>query len=141
MAEFEILKPLLGGILIGLASIILLLANGRIAGISGIFEGLLKPKAGEYLWRLLFVAGLMIGGFVMSVLVPERFDLLTNRTIGMIALGGLLVGLGVTVGCGCTSGHGICGISRFSRRSLVSVPIFIATGAVVVWLMNIYMGV
>jgi uncharacterized membrane protein YedE/YeeE len=141
LEEFEFLKPLLGGMLIGLASSILLLANGRIAGISGIFEGLLKPRTGEYLWRLLFVVGLMSGGLMMSIVMPERFDLITNRTIAMIGLGGLLVGLGVSVGSGCTSGHGICGISRFSRRSLVAVPTFMFAGAVVVWLINQYMSV
>jgi len=75
MSEFEVLKPLIGGMLIGLASAILMLTKGRIAGISGIFEGILMPKSGEISWRLFFISGLIIGGFAMSFVIPERFDL------------------------------------------------------------------
>ncbi|PCJ48461.1 MAG: YeeE/YedE family protein [Gammaproteobacteria bacterium] len=140
MSEFEVLKPLIGGMLIGLASAILMLTKGRIAGISGIFEGILMPKSGEISWRLFFISGLIIGGFAMSFVIPERFDLMTNRTIEMIGLGGLMVGFGVHIGCGCTSGHGVCGISRFSPRSFAAVPTFMGTGAVVVYLTNQYIG-
>jgi uncharacterized protein len=140
MTEFEIIKPLLGGILIGLSSAILMLVKGRIAGISGIFEGILRPKPGETLWRVIFILGLCIGGLTMSFLLPERFVLETNRSLQLIGLAGLLVGIGVHVGCGCTSGHGICGISRISTRSLVAVPTFMTVGAVVVWLVNQMIG-
>ncbi len=136
MAEYEIIKPLIGGMLIGLSAALLMLAKGRIAGISGIVEGVLRPKTGDIAWRVIFLAGLIIGGFVMSALLPERFDLTTNRTMGMTALAGILVGIGVHIGCGCTSGHGVCGISRISVRSLVAVPTFMGTGALVVWLVN-----
>lgn len=136
MAEFEVIKPLIGGMLIGLSAAILMITKGRIAGISGIVEGVLRPKAGDVAWRVVFLTGLVVGGLVMAMLLPERFDLTTNRTVGMTALAGILVGIGVHVGCGCTSGHGVCGISRMSIRSLVAVPTFIATGALMVWLVN-----
>ena len=141
MTEFEILKPLIGGMLIGLSSAILLLARGRIAGISGIFEGILRPKPGKTLWRVLFISGLSLGGFAMAMILPERFVLETNRSIETLGIAGLLVGFGVHIGCGCTSGHGICGISRISVRSLVAVPTFMGTGAFVVWLVNLYLSV
>lgn len=136
MTEFEIIKPLIGGMLIGLASAILMLGRGRIAGISGIFEGILRPTKGDFLWRVIFILGLSFGGLFMSFIMPERFNLESSRSLEMIGLAGLLVGIGVHIGCGCTSGHGICGISRFSVRSLVAVPTFMLSGAVVVWLIN-----
>lgn len=138
MVEFEVVKPLLGGVLIGLAASVLMLAKGRIAGISGIFEGLLRPKSGEILWRFLFIFGLLVGGLIMSLIQPERFNLDSNRSIEMIALAGVLVGFGVHIGCGCTSGHGICGISRISPRSLVAVPTFMSVGAIVVWAISFF---
>jgi len=138
MQDFEVIKPLLGGMVIGLSAALLMLARGRIAGISGIVEGVLRPRPGEVTWRLLFLGGIICGGLVLSFIMPERFVVDINRTMPMIALAGLLVGLGTHIGCGCTSGHGICGISRFSVRSLVAVPTFMTTGAVVVWLVNQY---
>jgi len=140
MAEFEVIKPLIGGMLIGLSAAVLMLTKGRIAGISGIVEGVLRPKSGDLMWRVIFLAGLLVGGMVMAMLLPERFDLTTNRTIQMTAVAGLMVGIGVHIGCGCTSGHGVCGISRISVRSLVAVPTFMGTGALVVWLVNQQLG-
>ncbi|MFT5520784.1 MAG: putative membrane protein YedE/YeeE [Enterobacterales bacterium] len=136
IAEFEIIKPLLGGVLIGFASALLMLSIGRIAGISGIVEGLLRPKTGDVFWRFLFILGLVFGGFVMSFIMPERYSLETGRSIEMIALAGLLVGVGVHLGCGCTSGHGVCGIGRISKRSFAAVPTFIGVGALVVWFLG-----
>ena len=92
--EFEIVKPLIGGTLIGLSSAILMLGAGRIAGISGILEGILRPKPNEFLWRVIFILGLCLGGFITSQFIPERFDLTTNRSFELIALAGLLVGVG-----------------------------------------------
>lgn len=140
MAEFEVLKPLLGGMLIGLSSAILMLVKGRIAGISGIFEGLLRPIPGEIRWRLLFIGGLCLGGIIMFQILPERFNLESERSLIMIGSAGLLVGIGVHIGCGCTSGHGVCGISRVSMRSIVAVPTFMFSGAIVVWLLRQYGG-
>jgi len=138
MQDYEIIKPLLGGMVIGLSAALLMLARGRIAGISGIVEGVLRPKQGEVAWRVLFLSGIICGGLVLSIIIPERFVVEINRTTGMVALAGVLVGIGTHIGCGCTSGHGICGISRFSVRSLVAVPTFMLTGATVVWLVNRY---
>ncbi len=136
ITDFEIIKPLLGGVLIGFASAFLMLVRGRIAGVSGIFEGLLRPKSGDILWRFLFIFGLTVGGYAMASIMPERFSLETGRSIELIALAGLLVGIGVHLGCGCTSGHGICGISRVSMRSFTAVPTFMGAGALVVWFLR-----
>ncbi|MDQ7048195.1 MAG: YeeE/YedE thiosulfate transporter family protein [Enterobacterales bacterium] len=140
MQDFEIIKPLLGGMVIGLSAALLMLARGRIAGISGIIEGVLRPKSGEIAWRVLFLCGIICGGLIFSFIMPERFVVEINRTTWMVALAGLLVGIGTHIGCGCTSGHGICGISRFSVRSLVAVPTFMLTGATVVWVVNLYIA-
>ncbi len=138
MVEFEVVKPLVGGMLMGCSAAILMLTRGRIAGMSGIFEGLLRPKSGETLWRVLFMLGLTVGGLIMIQILPDRFNFATDRSIEMMALAGVLVGVGVHFGSGCTSGHGICGISRLSVRSLVAVPTFMGVGAVVVWGINYF---
>jgi len=133
VTDFEIIKPLIGGVLIGFASALLMLVRGRIAGVSGIYEGILRPQSGDILWRFLFIFGLVVGGFTMQAMMPEQFNLETSRSIELIALAGLFVGLGVHIGCGCTSGHGVCGISRISMRSIAAVPTFMGVGALVVW--------
>ncbi|MEE4243833.1 MAG: YeeE/YedE thiosulfate transporter family protein [Kangiellaceae bacterium] len=140
MAEFEIFRPLIGGMAIGLASAVLMIAKGRIAGISGIVEGVIRPKSGDTLWRIIFIAGLLVGGLSMFLLMPDRFALDGARPITTTAIAGLLVGFGVHIGCGCTSGHGVCGISRISLRSLVAVPCFMVSGALVVWLYQLTGG-
>lgn len=123
------LMSLAGGMLIGLSASLLLIANGRLAGISGIYSGLLSFKKSDMLWRAAFVAGLIAGAFMFSAVKPELFHNLTGRPIGVLAVGGLLVGFGTVVGSGCTSGHGVCGISRLSPRSIVATAIFMAAGA------------
>lgn len=120
-------SALAGGALIGTAASILLVLNGRVAGISGVLGGLLVPKAGDVKWRVAFVAGLALGGVVMLALRPEGFGAST-RSIGWVALAGALVGIGTRIGNGCTSGHGVCGLSRLSIRSLVATGTFMATG-------------
>lgn len=135
-----ILMASLGGVLIGLASALLMLFNGRIAGISGIFRGVLVPQRGDLLWRGLFVLGLLAGGVVMFQLQPELFPTKFESSVPMTLGAGLLVGFGTRLGSGCTSGHGVCGLSRFSPRSLVSTLTFIATGAVVVFIMRHLLG-
>lgn len=102
MDSFTPLASTLGGALIGLAASLLLLANGRIAGISGIFAGLLSPKAGEVAWRLSFVAGLVLGGLAVFLVAPSLFAFTADRTLPVVAIGGLLVGVGVRLGDGCT---------------------------------------
>ena len=124
---------LAGGMLIGIAAAMLVLLNGRVAGISGIVGGLLAPRRGEIAWRLAFVAGLFAAPVLWRVLadIPvARID----AGFGTLLLAGLLVGAGTSYGSGCTSGHGVCGISRLSPRSLVATAAFIAAGIVTVFL-------
>jgi len=136
----NILPPLLGGILIGLAAATMLVFSGRIAGISGIFSGLLSPQRGDTLWRSLFVAGLLSGGFLMGHLKPDVFPAALETSTPLLIVAGLLVGFGTRLGSGCTSGHGVCGISRFSPRSLAATGTFMAAGIVTVLLMNLLGG-
>jgi hypothetical protein len=123
---------IIGGLLIGFASVLLLLANGRIAGISGIFGGLLPPARGDLASRVLFVSGLILGGLLWPVIAnrPMRFELPVGLTTVVVA--GFLVGLGTRLGGGCTSGHGVCGIGRGAKRSIVATAVFIATAMVTV---------
>ncbi len=132
MASFDPLSALLGGALIGLASVLLMMLNGRIAGISGILGGVLLPGAGDRLWRVAFLAGLiaaplLFGAFGRSVPLP---DMPASWTL--IVAAGLLVGFGARLGGGCTSGHGVCGVARFSLRSLVATGSFMVAAALVV---------
>tara|TARA_B100000609_G_scaffold199292_1_gene201836 strand:- start:2044 stop:2466 length:423 start_codon:yes stop_codon:yes gene_type:complete len=136
----QILPPLVGGILIGLASLGMMFFNGRIAGISGIFRGGLLPEAGETLWRWVFVGGLVAGGVVMMFVKPTVFPTTFVSKWPVYVVAGLLVGFGTRLGSGCTSGHGICGISRFSARSIVATLTFITTGAITVFLMKMIGG-
>lgn len=127
MADFA--TPLLGGILIGLAALVLMAVNGRIAGISGILGGLLFPSpAPDRAWRLAFLAGLVAGPFLAASLAGRDLVAAPVVSLGMLATGGLLVGIGTTLGGGCTSGHGVCGMARLSPRSLVATAAFMATG-------------
>lgn len=129
----------IGGGIIGLASALLLAFNGRIAGISGITGGLISPTRGEVSWRLMFLVGLLGGGFLMALLMPEAFTASPRSTFWVVAAG-LLVGFGTRLGSGCTSGHGVCGLSRFSPRSLVATLTFIGAGMVTVALFNGFGG-
>lgn len=134
------LLALAGGSLIGLAAAILLLVNGRVAGVSGITAGLLAPRRGDVLWRLLFVAGLVVGGGAVAVVRPDPFPYALDRSSAAVTAAGLLVGIGTTLANGCTSGHGVCGVSRLAPRSLAATATFMATGALVVFLLNRLFG-
>ncbi len=140
MTEFSPLTALLGGALIGLASTVLLWLNGRVAGISGIFGGVLVPHKEEFGWRLAFVAGLVLGGVAMLALNPDLIVYDLQRSSLAVVLGGLLVGFGTRLGNGCTSGHGVCGLSRLSTRSFASVLTFMAVGALVVYVVRTAFG-
>ncbi|MBL8602452.1 MAG: YeeE/YedE family protein [Myxococcales bacterium] len=129
------LMALAGGGLIGLSAAAMMFFNGRVAGISGIVGGLLRPVAGEVSWRLLFVFGLLAGGLVASRGVTPAFGA-SEAGMGTTLVAGLLVGIGTRLGNGCTSGHGVCGIARGSRRSLAATLTFIATGALTVHLVR-----
>lgn len=136
MHNFTPLASLLGGVLIGLSASAMLLLDGKIAGISGILAGALKPVKDDTLWRICFLGGLLAGGLLLRALLPSAFDFGIIRPLPLLAIAGLLVGFGTRLGSGCTSGHGVCGVSRLSPRSLVATATFIFTGALVVYLLN-----
>ena len=128
------LLPILGGLLIGAAAVILLLSLGRVAGISGILWSLVTGP--ERTWRALFLAGLLLGGVTAHKLASLPIPESPSSPLYLAAIAGLLVGVGTRLGSGCTSGHGVCGISRRSSRSLMATGVFMATGIVVVFLMR-----
>jgi uncharacterized membrane protein YedE/YeeE len=129
-------SSLIGGILIGISASILLAANGRIAGISGMVAGLLPPQRGDWTFRVWFIAGLMLAGAVASSVAPQLIGA-PPRSLGWLALAGVLVGAGTRWSGGCTSGHGVCGISRFAPRSIVATVVFVGVGMATVTLMRI----
>jgi uncharacterized membrane protein YedE/YeeE len=140
MHNFTPFASLFGGLLIGLSASAMLLLDGKIAGISGILAGVLKPVRGDTLWRVCFLAGLLAGGMLLRIFLPTAFNFGIIRPLPMLIIAGLLVGFGTRLGSGCTSGHGVCGISRLSPRSLVATGTFIIAGALVVYLVNHLMG-
>ena len=126
---------LAGGVFLGLASALFVLLNGRILGISGIVGGLLRPRAGDMGWRLAFVLGMLVApGLYWLVVGPTQPRI--DATWGMVVMAGLLVGVGTRYGSGCTSGHGVCGLSRMSPRSLVATLAFMGAGFVTVFLIR-----
>lgn len=132
------IEPLLGGVILGTSSLLLLAATGRIAGISGILSNVFKRQSGNS-WRWMFLLGLIIGPLSMN---PIGFSLPEIEGSWWIMIsGGLLVGFGSTYGSGCTSGHGICGMGRFSGRSITSVMIFMVTAALTVFATRHLLGV
>ncbi|WP_043480065.1 YeeE/YedE family protein [Janthinobacterium sp. HH01] len=128
-------SALLGGILIGAAAAMLVLLNGRIAGISGILGGLLRPARGDILWRIAFIAGLIIAPIAYGVFYAWP-EIQAEADAGALIAAGLLVGVGTRYGSGCTSGHGVCGISRLSPRSITATVVFMAAGFVTVYLIR-----
>ena len=133
-------SALAGGVLIGIAAALLLLLNGRIAGISGIVGGLLRPQRGDVDWRVAFVLGLLLaplGWALFAVLPAPQID----ASWGALVLAGLLVGVGTRYGGGCTSGHGVCGLSRLSARSLVATLVFMGAGVATVFVSRHVFGI
>lgn len=132
MANFTPISAAIGGALIGLSAVLLMLFTGRIAGISGIFAGLINPQTDDRGWRAAFIAGL-IAAPITALLVgyPVPVPQMPGSWI-TVAVGGLLVGFGTRLGSGCTSGHGICGIARISPRSIAATCTFMAAAIVVV---------
>ena len=139
MDNFTPVSAAVGGALIGLSTAILWLANGRIAGISGVLGGLLRPQAGDAAWRLAFLAGLVAAPLAYALIhgAPEV-------TVGAgpvtLVVAGLLTGFGTRLGSGCTSGHGVCGLARLSRRSLVATGLFMLSGVATVFVMRHVVG-
>lgn len=135
-----VLSAALGGVLIGLAASMLLLFNGRIAGISGILGGALTPLRGDLAWRLAFMGGMLAGGLALLIWLPGAIHLGISRSLPAFALAGVAVGYGTQLGGGCTSGHGICGNGRLMPRSLVATLMFTVTGAIAVYAINHLLG-
>ena len=134
MENFTPVSALIGGALIGLGALLLYLFSGRIAGISGIASNALFNRDGRS-WRLAFVAGILIGPLLVG-LVSSNFNYSTPEFNWQLIVGGLLVGIGTGWGSGCTSGHGICGISRLSVRSITATLIFMLTGMLIATLLH-----
>lgn len=134
--NFTPFASLLGGIILGLASALMLILFGRIMGISGIIGTALERPKNDTLWRLVFIAGLISSAVIFSPFVDIARTVPTETNVWVVALAGLLVGYGTRLGSGCTSGHGICGISRLSVRSLVATGIFMASGIMTVAIMQ-----
>ena len=139
MSNFTPLSALVGGALIGLSASLLLVLNGRVAGISGIVGGLLAPRSPETSWRVFFVVGLLVGGGALLAARPTSFGV-SPVSLPLAVVAGLLVGFGTRLGNGCTSGHGVCGLSRFSGRSLVATLTFMATGALAAFVVQGILG-
>lgn len=145
ISGFTPLSAAIGGALVGASAVLLMALNGRIAGVSGIVAGVMAPIRGEgraeLSWRLPFVAGLVLAPLLVSVARGELLAVSTPHPTWMMALGGLLVGYGTRLGSGCTSGHGVCGIARLSRRSFAATGMFMASAVVTVFIVHALMGI
>lgn len=141
MTEFTPFASAIGGTMIGVSAALLLWSHGKIAGISGIVGGLLgRPRAGDTGWRASFIAGLVITGLVVSLLSPAAMHIGVERSAWALVFAGLLVGFGTRLGSGCTSGHGVCGISRLSVRSVLATLLFTVFGAAAVYVVQHLLG-
>jgi uncharacterized membrane protein YedE/YeeE len=134
--SFTPIPSLLGGMILGVAAALYVLLHGRILGISGIVSGLLHPKQGDWSWRLAFVLGLLTSAFLAALIFGILPVIEVDASWLSVIVAGLLVGFGVQYGSGCTSGHGICGLSRLSPRSLVATLSFMAAGFLVVFIIR-----
>jgi uncharacterized membrane protein YedE/YeeE len=140
MVSFTPISSAIGGALIGVSASILLAFSGRIAGISGIFGGAIVPKHGDAGWRMWFLAGLISTGLLWRIFRPAAFGAPIAQSLSLTIFAGLLVGVGTQIGNGCTSGHGVCGISRGSKRSITATMMFMATAAVTVFFVRHFFG-
>jgi uncharacterized membrane protein YedE/YeeE len=137
MAAFNPWSALAGGALIGLAAVLLMVLNGRIAGVSGILAGLFRGLEGDKAWRLWFILGLIAPPLIAFVALGRRLpEVVMPGSWLLILAAGLLVGFGARLGGGCTSGHGICGIARLSTRSIVATAVFMAAAVATVWVVR-----
>ncbi|NKB51852.1 MAG: YeeE/YedE family protein [Rhizobiaceae bacterium] len=146
MTEFTPWASAFGGALIGLSAVLLLALNGRIAGISGISSAVLPPWGGriangDMAWRLAFIAGLLAAPLVVQMVSGEPIEQTVSGNIGLMVVAGLVTGFGAVYGGGCTSGHGVCGMSRLSMRSILATLTFMATAFVTLFVMRHIVGV
>jgi uncharacterized membrane protein YedE/YeeE len=140
MTEFTPVQSLLGGTLIGLSAVLLLVLHGRIAGITGVLSGLLPPVARDTDWRIAFLGGMIAAPLVYILAFGAAPALASPVSVPALVIGGVIVGAGVSLGSGCTSGHGVCGLARFSPRSLVAVLCFMSTAAITVFISRHVLG-
>lgn len=136
MEGFTPVLSTIGGVLIGLAAIALLYFNGRIAGISGIMGGVLRPQAGDTLWRAVFLLGLIAGALLVLWLHPESMAIRIDVADPTVILAGFLVGIGTRIGNGCTSGHGVCGVGRLAPRSIAASAVFVGFAMLTTYLVR-----
>lgn len=140
MTEFTPLQSLAGGLLIGASAVMLMLFNGRIAGMTGMLTGFMAWPTRATLWRLAFIAGAVAAPLLLNFAIGYTAPLDVAATLPMLVVGGFLVGVGVTLSGGCTSGHGVCGLSRLSLRSIVAVPTFMISTALTVYVIRHVLG-
>lgn len=140
IVNFTPLPALLGGALVGLAATVLLLSHGKVAGISGLYGGLFVPGTTDRPFRSAFVGGLVAGALLLLIALPRAFPTTSPVALPFVAIAGLLVGFGTRLGNGCTSGHGVCGISRLSYRSMAATATFMATGFATVFVTHHVLG-
>ena len=140
MNDFTPIPALIGGALIGTAASLILLTHGKVAGISGIYGGVLRRGTSDRGFRLAFVAGLVFSGAILRAFLPGVFATAWSPAMPLALIAGLLVGFGTQLGNGCTSGHGVCGISRLSVRSLIATAIFMVAGVATVFVARHVIG-
>ena len=140
MHDFTPLSALLGGALVGLSASLFLLSHGKVAGISGLYGGIFRRATPDRALRLAFIAGLLLAGIVVRIVYPAAFETTWTAAVPVALVAGLLVGFGTQLGNGCTSGHGVCGISRLSVRSLVATGTFMAAGIATTFVVRHVLG-
>ncbi len=140
MAQQGYFVVVLGGLLVGFAAGMVLLANGRVAGVSGMVSSVVRPQSADASWQALFLVGLAAGGMLLAWLDPGALPAGPIAPLQLTLAAGLLVGFGARLGGGCTSGHALCGIGRLSRRSVVAATCFIVAGAAAVWISRHLLG-
>ncbi|MFT4726441.1 MAG: putative membrane protein YedE/YeeE [Granulosicoccus sp.] len=136
----EYIPALLGGTMIGLAAVMLMATQGSILGVSGILSQLLPPKSKDADWRISFVFGVLVGPVLTMLVTSYRPTVDITNNLPLLIIGGLLVGVGTVLGNGCTSGHGVCGLSRLSTRSLIATTVFMITAIITVWVKHSVTG-
>ena len=140
MNDFTPIPALIGGALIGVAASLVLLTHGKVAGISGIYGSLFRRGTSDRPFRFAFIAGLLFAGALVRVFFPAAFTSTWSATLPIVLAAGLLVGFGTQLGNGCTSGHGVCGVSRLSVRSLIATATFMAAGIGTVFVVRHVIG-
>ena len=130
MHDFTPIHALVGGALIAMSLAIMLIGTGRIAGLSGVFAGFVRGSKGDWAWRAWFLVGMFAAGLVFRIAAPSTFDYGARVPLWATAISGVLVGLGTRASNGCTSGHGLCGNSRFSKRSILATMVFFGVGVI-----------